>query len=157
VVLLLLGFVSAAVTFDMLRTDQLASAVFGSGVTCLSWAAGMWAIRSAAKLFSNALEEVTVCHTGLRWLRGGKRGLALWTELASVDLYESARGRGGLDNWSARITLKLRSGEELLLESDLLSDFVRLANAISGRQVQTIQEARRTSLDDAFRATPGPR
>jgi hypothetical protein len=157
VALFLLTIGSLALTVEMLKKQHLPSAVFGA---CLAFGFFYWGARlisAASGLYHNAIEEVVLCHDGLRWHKDKTEHMAVWSEIASVDAFEFAqKSHQGLQGWYARITLKLRSGETLVLDSELLSDFVNLGNTIKARHAETLQSSsspKNTAVADALAAS----
>lgn len=151
---LLFAMIFTAVTVENVRKD-LGSAMYVSGVIAAGlFLLGFWLISSACRVYSDRVNEIAVCHTGLRWRKGETRSTALWTDLATVDVDVAVpqTGQTGLvgamQALSARTTinsvaLTLRSGEYLIIRRDTVSDFVRFANTVKSRHEQTLEEAKR--------------
>jgi hypothetical protein len=151
-ILLLLGFGSIAMIVNQLRTHQPGGAVVIGIVTLLLFFGASRVVKSILELCTDAVEEIAVCPGGLRWTRGKKLGMAVWSEITQVHLKELAvTGRGGLQSWSASMQLTLRSGETMILESNMLTNFVALANTVNSNHVQTVQKAQTGNLSDAIR------
>src|SRR5262245_29474067 len=155
VVLFLLTIGALTLTLEMLKKQQLPAAVFGASLAFGFFYWGARLISASNALYHNVIEEVVVCQDGLRWLKGKTEHMAVWSEIASLDVVESAQQTHvRLQTWHASITIKIRGGETLVLTSDLLSDFVSLGTAIKARHAETLQNsAKHTAVADALAAS----
>lgn len=144
---------SLAATITVLRQEQIGAAVCGGGFTLLLFSFGLWLVSSAISRYSDAVSEMEVCHDGLRWRKGQQQTLALWPEIADVDVSSGVpqTGQTGLvgamQAWNATpvinyLTIKLRSGETLVIYPDTLSDFVRFAQTVCARYLETLKAVR---------------
>jgi hypothetical protein len=153
---LLLCMGSLALVVEMLKKQELPAAILGGCISFLLFYWGARLINSAVELYSSAVEDIVVCSDGLRWRKHNTEHLALWSEIESVKVYESAQQSSqGLQNWYARITIKVRGGDTLVLDSELLTDFVRFGNAVKARHAQRIQEGQNSGVAATVAGLPG--
>ena len=149
--LLLLGAGSIGLIVAMLKKHQPAAAAFGGLITLLLLYGASRLIASTLRLYNDAIDNLVVCHDGLRWRKGKEDHLALWSEITAVNVFESVqRGYQG-QNWFASISIQFHWGETLVLDSEILSDFVRFANVVKARHAETIQQGQQSGVADALR------
>ena len=134
----------------MISSSAAVSSVLATGLFLL----GFWLISAAFRIYSGRINQIEICHTGLRWRKGEKRTSALWTDLATVevDIALPQTGQTGLvgamQALSAQATINavivtLNSGDKLHVRRDTVTDFVRFANNVKSRHEQTLEEAKR--------------
>jgi hypothetical protein len=148
---LFLAVIFLAATVAMVKKNLVPSAIFGGSVTAIFFLLGMWLISKSIQMYTDRLGDIAVCPTGLRWHKGEQQSLALWSEIAVVDVAWDVpqTGRTGLvgavQAWSAKaainsVTIKTHFGETLVLRAATLSDIERFANSVKDRHVLSIQE-----------------
>ncbi|MBI3410114.1 MAG: hypothetical protein HY040_17365 [Planctomycetes bacterium] len=158
---LFFAMIFAAVTVNMVKKNLVPSAVFGGVLSGFLFLWGLWLISKSLQMYSDRIDDLSICHTGLRWRKGEKQTLALWSDIAEVDVSSDTprTGQTGLvgamQAWSAAttinsVTIKLHSRETLVVRRDTVSDFVRFANTVKSRHEETLQEAKRSGGKSAF-------
>jgi hypothetical protein len=146
-----LGVIFLAATVAMVKQNLVPSAIFGGSVTVVLFLMGMRLISKSVQMYADRLSDIAVCPTGLRWHKGEQESLALWSEIAAVDVAWDVpqTGMTGLvgaaQAWSAKasinlVTIKTHSGESLVLRAATLSDIERFANTVKDRHVLSIQK-----------------
>jgi hypothetical protein len=149
-------------TVTVLRQNRFDSAVWGVGFTALLFGLGLWLVSSAMSRYTGAVSEAEICHDGLRWRIGAERTMALWSDIADVDvsMVKPTTG-GGLAGaaraWNAtpridQVRIRLHSGEALVIRAGALTDFVRFAHEVQSRHQETIQSAQHGGRGDAYDA-----
>jgi hypothetical protein len=124
---LLLGLEGALVEKNYAPVPGLA---LGAALTLAGGLAMAWAVYC---MFTGQVTEMFVCPSGLRWRVQAQQRQVLWEEIAAVDVFQSVTvSRRGAD-WAGRTTLRLRSGETLLLRSYALSDYPRFVSNVRSR------------------------
>ena len=148
---LFLGVIFLAATFAMVKKNLVPSAIFGGGVTLVSFLLGMWLISKSFQTYTDRIADISVCPTGLRWHKGEQQFLALWSEIAVVNVAWDVPPTGmtglvgAVQAWSAKatinsVTIKRHAGESLVLRAATLTDIERFASTVKDRHVLSIQE-----------------
>jgi hypothetical protein len=152
---LLLAAIFLAATAAMVKKNLVPSAVFGGSVTIMSFLLGLWQISKAIQTYTDRLSDVAICPSGLRWHKGEQQALALWSEIAGVDVAWHMPQRtmtglaGAAQAWSARptlnsVTIKTHSGETLVLHAATLTDIVGFAKTVKDCHALSKQESNPT-------------
>jgi hypothetical protein len=148
---LFLGVIFLAATFAMVKKNLVPSAIFGGCVTLVSFLLGMWLISKSLQTYTDRIADISVCPTGLRWHKGEQQFLALWSEIAVVDVAWDVPQTGmtglvgAVQAWSAKatinsVTIKWHTGESLVLRAATLTDIERFANTVKDRHALSIQK-----------------
>jgi hypothetical protein len=148
---LFLAVIFLAATVAMVKQNLLPSAIFAGSVSVFLFLFGMWLISNSMQRYTDRLADIAVCPSGLRWHRGERQSLALWSDVADVDVawHAPRTGQAGLigaaQAWSAKptittVTIKTHSGETLTLHAATLSDIDRFANTVKTCHAQSLQK-----------------
>jgi hypothetical protein len=151
-------------TMKVVRQEKLTAAIGGGAFTLLFVSVGLWLVSSALTRYRDVVQLVEICHDGLRWKKGDKSASALWSDIADVDVAcDVPQPVGGLvgamQAWNAtpklnQVTVKLRSGDALVIRAGMLNDAIRFTQTVVERYKETLKTAQHAWRGDVFKAGP---
>ncbi len=127
----IIGALLLSAGVSLLARGEAGSAVVSSLAGLLFLAGCVGLVNYVVSLFVDRVEEMSVCHSGLRWKRGGQAHMATWADVADVRAKQVVHtNRGVVQDIVGTIVIDFRLGSRMVLTSKVLTDFPRFANLV---------------------------